>query len=368
MLAAVLESQTGVSNCAELVRLAAEGLPGMLDPRQQLFCYTLRQSQDKLVRQGTSHRYTMMTLLGLAKYERFGNRSALAINPVLEALVNDVTWISTAGDLGLLLWTCAELSPERLPEVYRKVGAVGALTRYSDGRSGSTFEVAWYLTGLASCYLAGHGDLPGLSEQTAAARRILEANCGSSGVYGHLSRGTSWAGRLRGRIGSFADQVYPTIAFSRLSKALQDGESRKLALRTAEKMCELQGPMGEWFWHYDSVTGRVFSRYPVFSVHQHAMGPMMLFAASEATGRDFGDAIYKGLGWISNNELGQNFAEPSLGLVWRCIYLNRMASCADSALRFCQLRQGPASARQVKVRYECRPYELGWLLYAFAGK
>ena len=45
--------------------------------------------------------------------------------------------------------------------------------------------------------------------------------------------------------------------------------------------------MGEWPWHYDSVTGRVVSRYPVFSVHQHAMGPMMLFAASEATGVDF---------------------------------------------------------------------------------
>ena len=349
-----------------LCELAAAGLEGMFDPAKQIFCETYVRTENRMKREGVSHRYTMMTLLGLARYERLGHRSPIAIAPVFDALVDDLTWINTAGDLGLLIWTCAELIPERLPEVYKKIDAQGALARFADGRIGSTFEVAWYLTGLASCYLTGHSDLPGLSEQTAAARGILEANCGASGVYGHLSRGSSWAGRFRGRIGSFADQVYPTIAFARLSQALHDSKARQFALRTAEKMCELQGPMGEWSWHYDSVTGRVFSRYPVFSVHQHAMGPMMLFAASEATGRDFSGAIYKGLSWVGNNELGRNFVEPSLGLIWRCIYLDRIGSCTDSALRFFQLRQGPVSARHLKIRHECRPYELGWLLYAFS--
>jgi hypothetical protein len=142
-----------------------------------------------------------------------------------------------------------------------------------------------------------------------------------------------------------------------------------MSVRTAERMCELQASLGEWSWHYDSVTGRVVSRYPVYSVHQHAMAPMMLFAASEATGRDFSDAIYKGLAWINgDNELRRDFVEPSLGLVWRCIYLDPMDAYTDAALRFLQFRGGTANARQLKVRYECRPYELGWLLYAFAGR
>jgi hypothetical protein len=37
-------------------------------------------------------------------------------------------------------------------------------------------------------------------------------------------------------------------------------------------------------------------------------------------------------------------------------------------LRFLRLRTGMADPRQLKIRYECRPYELGWLLYAFAGR
>jgi hypothetical protein len=365
------QEQTRVSGrtVSELCDLAAIGLVPMLDPERQIFCDIYNRTEKGMIRESLSPRYTMMTLLGLHRYERCGLRSPVAVAPVLDALLRDTSWIAGAGDLGLLLWMCAELVPERLPGVYRQVSAQGALARFSDGRRGFTMEVAWYLTGLASCYLAGHDDLPGLAEQVAAARQILEGNCGTSGVYGHLSRSKSWGGFMRGRIGSFADQVYPTIAFARLSQALGDDKAWQMALRTAERMCELQGPLGEWSWHYDSVTGRVVSRYPVYSVHQHAMGPMMLFAVSEATGRDFSDAIYRGLAWISgDNELRRDFVEPTLNLVWRCIYLHPMHAYFDSALRSLKFRDHSAPSCQLTIKYECRPYELGWLLYAFVGR
>jgi hypothetical protein len=363
------QSNAGGRSVSELCDLAAAGLVAMLDPEKQIFCDIYNRTENGMVRERLSPRYTMMTLLGLHRYERFGRRSPVAIAPIQDALLRDTSWITSAGDLGLLLWTCAELSPERLPKVYEEVGARGALIRFADGRRGHTMEVAWFLTGIASCYLAGCGDLPGLDAQVAEARKTLESNRGDSGIYGHLSRSSSWTGFARGRIGTFADQVYPTIAFSRLSQALGDDKGRQMALRTAEKMCELQAPLGEWCWHYDSVSGRVVSRYPVYSVHQHAMGPMMLFAVSEATGCDFSEAIYKGLAWISgSNELHRDLVEPSLGLVWRSIYLDSIDAYGDAAMRFLRLRTGTADPRRLKIRYECRPYELGWLLYAFAGR
>jgi hypothetical protein len=363
------EGEMGARSIPELCDLAAAGLVEMLDAEGQIFCDIYNRTGKGMSREGRSPRYTMMTLLGLHRYEQSGRRSPVATLPVLDALLNDTRWINSAGDVGLLLWTCAELVPEKLSEVYQEVGAQGALMRFPDGRQGRTMEVAWYLMGIASCYLAGHADLPGLAEQVVAARQILERNCGASGVYGHLSPGRSLAGFVRGRIGSFADQVYPTIAFARLSQVLHDEKARQMALRTAEKMCELQAQLGEWCWHYDSVSGRVVSRYPVYSVHQHAMGPMMLFAVGEAAGCDFRNAIDKGLAWITgNNELRRNFVEPSLGLVWRCIYLNSIDAYTDAALRFLRLRSDTVDAHRLKIRYECRPYELGWLLYAFAGR
>lgn len=353
---------------AELCDMAAKGLRPMLDPEKQIFCYTYEQAEDGLARTGLSPRYTMMTLLGLHRYEVSGRPSPVATAPVLEALLQDTRRVNGAGDLGLLLWTCAELAPARVREVYEGLRAQEALTRFADGRLGSTMEVAWYLTGLVSCLQAGCGDLPGLAEQIRAAKEILKRNCGEAGVYGHRSRSKPPAGYLRRRIGSFADQVYPTIALARLSQAHADHEAREMALRTATTMCELQGPLGEWSWHYDAATARVVSRYPVYSVHQHAMAPMMLFAAGEACGRDFSDAIYKGLAWISGcNELRRDFIQPEPGLVWRCIYLSSMDKYSDAAMRFLRRRNG-ASAARLRIRYECRPYELGWLLYAFAGR
>ena len=363
------QTRVGGRSISELCDLAAGGLVSMFDTEKKIFCDVYNRTEQGMIRERLSRGYTMMTLLGLHRYERSGLSSTVAIAPVLDGLLHDISWIRGVGDLGLLLWTCAELAPERLSEVYHQAGAQCAMTRFGDWRQGHTMEVAWYLTGLASCLLVGRNSLPGLAENVASARQILEGNCGISGVYGHLSRNGSIRGYVRGRIGSFADQVYPTIAFARLSQAIGDDKARQMAQRTAEKMCELQAPLGEWSWHYDSVTGRVVSRYPVYSVHQHAMGPMMLFAASEATGRDFSAAIYRGLAWISgSNELHRDFVEPSLGLVWRCIYLDSMDAFADAPMRFLQLRNGNANLRRLRVRHECRPYELGWLLYAFAGR
>ena len=361
------EHKTGES-VVELCNLAATGLVAMLDPERQLFCYTYARTEGGMKRQGLSHRYTMMTLLGLHRFECAGRKSPMEIAPILDALIRDTKWIASTGDLGLLLWCCAEIVPDRLPQIYEQAGAREALARFSDGQEGCTMEVAWYLTGLAACGLAGHHNLPGQAEQIAAARRILVSNCGHSGIYGHLANSKSLKRNLRRRIGSFADQVYPTIAFACLSQALNDAAARKMADQTARTMCRLQGPQGEWSWHYDSSNGKVVSRYPVYSVHQHAMAPMMLFAAAEATGANFDEAIYKGLDWVyGNNELHRNFVEPVLNLVWRCIYLRRTDALLDSALRTMKLRNG-ASGFQPRVRYECRPYELGWLLYAFADQ
>ena len=353
----------------ELCDLAAEGLLPMLDETRQVFCYTYARHEDGMVREGTSERYTMMSLLGLHRYQSHGGYSPISKSDVLHRLVSESSWVDNVGDLGLLLWTCAEISPDMVPNIYERFESWNAMSRFPDAKAGTTMHMAWYLTGLAACVLSGHSGLTKLNSAIEDVRKRLEENCGSSGVFGHLSGNRSIRGIVRGRIGSFADQVYPTIAFARLSQALRDEKARETALRTANKMCELQGAMGEWFWHYDSVSGTIVSRYPVYSVHQHAMGPMMLFAASEASGADFSAAIARSLRWVDgNNELGLDMVDSSLSLIWRCVHLDKSAAMRDSFLRTAQIRKAPANPSDLKVRYECRPYELGWLLYAFAGR
>src|SRR5208337_5552579 len=92
------------------------------------------------------------------------------------------------------------------------------------------------------------------------------------------------------------------------------------ALECASAVSRAQGESGQWWWLYDSRSGRVSSRYPVYSVHQHGMAPMGLFALEKATGRSFTEAIHTGLRWIyGTNELGADMRDLVENLIWRCI-------------------------------------------------
>jgi hypothetical protein len=62
--------------------------------------------------------------------------------------------------------------------------------------------------------------------------------------------------------------------------------------------------------------------------------------------------------------------DDSAAVIWRCQY--RSASQVKTYLK-AALNMGDAAKpyqakRDLKVLFECRPYELGWLLYAFAAR
>jgi hypothetical protein len=183
-----------------------------------------------------------------------------------------------------------------------------------------------------------------------------------------MSTKNSLAGRLRGRIGSFADQIYPIYAMSKFAKAFQVEDPLGLAVECATAVCGAQGGSGQWWWLYDARSGRVSSRYPVYSVHQHGMAPMGLFAVEEATKHHFRKFVSKGLSWIYGaNELGTDMRDGRENLIWRCILPKKSPSkyweMAMNVVR--QTREG-VEVGSLKILYEQRPYEFGWLLFAFA--
>ena len=353
------------------VDLALRGLVPMFDAEKQLFCYSLKKTERGMVQEGLSPRYTMMTLMGLQRVEEAGGVPSIEIRPALDALLANLDWVKDVGDLGVLLWTCALIAPERMAEIETRIELNSALTRYPSAKRGVTMELAWFLTGLSNWVLAcpeKQSQLRDLAFQTFA---MLKKNRGEQGFFGHLARGASVSGMARGRIGSFADQVYPIYGMTRFSQAYQEESALQLALQCGRGLCEAQGSLGQWWWHYDSLSGRVLEGYPVFSVHQHAMGPMTMFALGEAAQCDFSPWIYRGLNWINAaNELGFNMEDEEAGVIWRCQY--RPTSQLKTYLKAAFSGGGAAkpyqATKDLKVLFECRPYELGWLLYAFASR
>ncbi|MGA2648831.1 MAG: hypothetical protein ABSF15_29450 [Candidatus Sulfotelmatobacter sp.] len=359
-----------------LVALAIRGLLPMFDEQRKLFCYTRRKTDQGMVRDGLSPRYTMMTLMGLHRVEEAGGVSPIAVKLVLQALLANLDWVTDIGDLGVLLWMCAVVAPDRLAELEGRIELETALVRYRGAKRGVTMELAWFLTGLSNWALARPEKLARLKDLAFKTFAMLKKNRGEQGFFGHVSRSGSLNGLVRGRIGSFADQVYPVYAMTRFFQAYQEESYQEesaiqMALQCGRGLCDAQGSLGQWWWHYDSSTGRVLEGYPVFSVHQHAMGPMTLFALGEAAQCDFSPWIYRGLKWINaKNELQFDMEDDSAQLVWRCQY--RPTSQVKTYLKAALIPRNsgaPYEARKdLKVLFECRPYELGWLLYAFASR
>jgi hypothetical protein len=353
----------------ELLPLATRGLVPMFDADRQLFCHRLLRTENGIVREGWSPRYTIMTLLGLRELELGRMDSPFDTKAIYASFVRETNWIRGIGDLGLLIWLTAVFDPGQLGDIFSKFRCQTALDRYPDARSGRTMELAWFLAGLAHAVDTDPKQGRTLTDVALGTYRRLEKNQGESGFFGHLSTKSSVAGRLRGRIGSFADQVYPIYAISKFARALEVQDSLGRALKCADAICRAQGELGQWWWLYDSRSGRVSSRYPVYAVHQHGMAPMALFAVEEASGESFSPFVYRGLGWINRNELGVDMRDPGQNLIWRCILPEiSQKKYWEIASNLMRSKNDDAPAGSLKVLYEQRPYEYGWLLYAFARK
>jgi hypothetical protein len=240
-----------------------------------------------------------------------------------------------------------------------------------------TVEHAWTLVALTG---AGQGDglreLSGGGEEVAeAAERIAERLLGAQGPSGlfphHLP--PDRLNRLRYHVGCFADQAYAVQALARYAAATGDERALAAAAGCADRLVDLQGAQGQWWWHYDWRHGTVVERYPVYSVHQHAMAPMALMELREAGGPDHRAAVAKGVAWLLHRpESAAELIADELGVVWR-------KGGRRETRKIVRRVRSAASSRQQEVRMpwldwvfppgpvdrECRPYELGWLLYAW---
>ncbi len=354
--------------CADLVALMIELAVAAL-PFAYLggkFAQTVRRGRGP---EGVSVRYSVIATMGLRALAVAEQRRVLGgddCDHVLGLLAAGLEDMTSRGDVALVCWAAAEAGHSALPRAIDRLRTLDKQILATGGDDGDQLDVvsaAWIVTAL----IAARAVVDVEQHLAAARRRLLGARrC----VFPHLIGGEQpW---YRAHVGSFADQIYPVQALARLHASADDPGALEVAERVAGVVTAAQGPAGQWWWHYDARNGDVVEGYPVYSVHQHAMAPMALLDLASAGGEGHLAAIRRGIGWLAAPpETGERLIAEDVPVIWRKVgrgdrrKLVRGIAAASTAIR----PGKPSVAGRLfppgVVDYECRPYELGWLLYAW---
>jgi hypothetical protein len=353
----------------QLLALAPRGLAAAHLPDEASFAHTVRGSVGpdgvRLQVEGKNPRYAAIAALGLSRLPEDRQREVLGGGTAAQIAAATAEQVADSADPGaaaLALWADAEIGGSFADNL---VGRLEAWLK--EGEPLPTVETSWMVT--AAVVAARLGSTDTLLE--AGVTRLV-AHRGERGIFPHVLPPESQR-RWRAHVGSFADQVYPIQALARASAYTGRQDLLEVANRTARQICSLQGKHGQWWWHYDTRDGSVVERFPVYSVHQHAMGPMALFDLLEAGGDDHRSEIALGVSWLDTHpESVEELVSERWGLVWRKVGRRepgKAARAINAATTFVRpgahLRGLDRLLPPGSVDYECRPYELGWLLYAW---
>ncbi|NUN14208.1 MAG: hypothetical protein HUU55_11290 [Myxococcales bacterium] len=345
-----------------LIDVSLEGLYRMMDSETGLLMTRNLERIPEIRTDWLSVRYMVMTAVGLGAAERAGFTCRLSAKSTLQRGCGSGS-PETLDHLGMALWANAELSADLQCQILPK------LLEHLDGRTTLSNsvgrELAWALTGLALEMESRPND-----QVAKAALRLVQYSldrCYSrrGGLFRHRAEGR----RADSRYALFSTQIYWVKALAEAGRVFRWGNVIEIATRVADRLIHERDSFGGWPWRYDSETGAAFERYPIYSVHQDGMAPMALFALQRANGLDYRRVIAESLAWLWRNELSIDMVDYEHAVIFRAIRrkfpFNRLLTALNGSFTHIAHRS-PLSMTPafLRVNRTCRPYHLGWLLYA----
>lgn len=339
----------------ELVEFALDRLPSMR-LADGTFCHEVRAPG--LEPRGRSLRYTLICLLGLQRAKAAGLEVPIDPGELRDLVMDQIDSPEmTAGDLALLLWADSRADMSAMDAIaYRLHKRIGSDVPDLEG-----LELSWIVIGAAE---AGAYELC-----DRALERQFERASAPGRLFLHRDEGR------RARFPNFATQIYGVLALAVGAREGYGGDrTLAVARRVAGRLLELQRPDGGWPWIFDARRGTVVEPYELYSVHQDAMAPMALLELSEVTGEEkYREAAIRGLGWVfGRNDLDREMIDRDKGIHYRSIRRKPgfdrtllYANTATSSLGRAALSgmRGP-----LEINPTDRPYHLGWILEAWAGR
>jgi len=356
-----------------LAELSLEALPPMFDAESGLFCQKTVADGELLSNRGSNVHYTATTTVGILRQPDRDPESVFPLGRALDALHNAVDTATPPGLLAEIVWAMA------LAEDPRGAPLVQELVRREDFAGCDSAALGNVVNGLAiaaEAYPQKSG--PSIESCRRWAAELLGRFSPAADLFGPISRPTGVRSGLLRRLTSFAAQVYPLHGLAAYYRVSGEAPAPALA-RVAGRIVDAQGPLGQWWWLYSTKGKAILEGYPVYSVHQDGMAFMALLPLEALGVGSYREPLALGLDWLSDrNELSTDLVRRDPPIVFRNI--QRVGSDADAMFGISHRNLAKVVARSLRPRmdrpdtdpgplevlHECRPYHLGWVLYAYA--
>ena len=358
-----------VSDIVKKLRsIAISSLARMYLPKEKLFVFRLRKEGEKEVLEGLSNRYTATALIGLSGEDDDVISEVLGKDTCMDVcghLLDNAQNFKELGEIALTAWAAKAIEH---PDANKAVDLLKRMNLAdTKGAGNPTVEVAWALTAFSVGKV--ESDMPYAEK---LADMLMDSFSRKADLFPHAPS-TEGMSPLRRHVSCFADFVYPVQALSIYHQATGNERAAAIAKSCASRMCKLQGPEGQWWWHFDIRSGRFIEGYPVYSVHQDSMAPMAFRALRDACGVDHSEMIEKGLKWLAHSkEINGSLIDDDRQIIWRKVFrrepsklVRKMQAAASSMHPAVRVPGTDILFPPVAIDYESRPYHMGWILYAW---
>lgn len=351
---------------ADLNYRAVCSLTALFDKETSLFRKSVTLVDGGLRWEAESRRSTLAALSGLHRLAESGADQPFEITHIEQAAFRDSSWVKSIADLGVLTWCAAVCGPRRLERVIDEFDFDHALSSFEDAREAQTEGIAWFLTGIAQAQRAQCCKID-LTDVAVETYRILLANQGSTGLFGHAGSARFPQRILQGRFGTVRDQMSAILALASFAKAFDVEEPMEAALACADTMRALQGERGEWWFLYDNKNSHVVRHYPVSSLCQCGVAASAMLALDEATDASLWPTVSRGISWATESTECQGDVANGCPFVWGTIDApNAFRGCLQAILGLLSATRQVTPGR-LTVRHEATSECLGLLLHAFGS-
>ncbi|MFZ0035317.1 MAG: hypothetical protein WAK60_10080, partial [Sedimentisphaerales bacterium] len=214
--------------------------------------YTLRgKGNREYTLEGFSVRYAAISQIGIMRWLQYYPNGKPYLPDLWPRILAHIDGVNHVGDFALLLWAAAESGRDDCDKFTKML-----LRHWPDQQQMcNAVELGWIIQSLVRlCEIV---DLKADTSEvlTTARGKLLSLFNPASRLFARHNR-PGLTELLSRRVACFADQVYPILALANYGRHFHDLRSSDVAVAVADTICRLQGPQGQWWWHYDVQTGK----------------------------------------------------------------------------------------------------------------